>query len=123
MAGLGSTGESLVAEHYRQRGFRVLEKNYIFPKGKQQGELDLVVLKNNELVFVEVKTRKSNRFGSPFEAVDQYKQAKLVKTAKLYLMANPQYADYEYRIDVAAVDVDNLQNPVIILENAIGDVN
>jgi len=123
MTELGSRGEKLVAEHYKKLGYRVLNTNYIFPRGKQVGELDLVVQKNKELVFVEVKTRSSNKFGTPFEAVNIYKQRKLVKMANLYLMIHPEFADYDYRIDVAAVDIDNSQNSVIILTNAIEDLD
>ena len=120
---IGEKGERLVEREYLNRGFKLLERNYIFPKGKQTGELDLIVTKNKELIFVEVKTRTNNSFGGPFEAVDTYKQRKLVRTTKLYLQLHPKYQEYNYRIDVAAVDVDNTENPVIILENAIEDLD
>lgn len=121
MFSLGSRGEDLVAEYYRNLGFRILARNFIFPKGKQIGELDLIVLKENELVFVEVKTRSNSKYGTPFESVDINKQRKLVKMAKLYLLLNSKLATKNYRIDVAAVDIDNPENPVIILTNAIED--
>ncbi|OGE73607.1 MAG: YraN family protein [Candidatus Doudnabacteria bacterium RIFCSPLOWO2_02_FULL_42_9] len=120
---LGEQGERLVEQYYKQRGYKLLERNYIFPHGKQMGEIDLIFIKDQELVFVEVKARSSNQFGTPFEAVDFSKQRKLVKTAKLYLKTKPQFVDYNYRIDVAAVDIDNSENPVIILENAIEDLD
>ncbi len=120
---LGKAGEELVAKHYKQRGYKLIERNYIFPHGKQVGEIDLIFLKDKELVFVEVKARSSTRFGTPFEAVDFYKQQKLIKTAKLFLKTKPHYAEYGYRIDVAAVDIDNSEKPVIILENAIEDLD
>jgi putative endonuclease len=123
MKSLGQLGEQLAAEHYKRSGFTILEKNFIFPKGKQMGELDLVCLKGKEIVFVEVKYRSSGRFGGPFEAVDMGKQRRLVRTAKLYLSLHPEYQNYEVRIDVAAVDIDNKQTPVIILANAIEDLD
>ncbi len=123
MTTLGQQGERLVEEKYKTNGYKLLERNYIFPKGKQVGELDLVFTKEQELVFVEVKTRSNNSYGGPFEAVDQSKQRKLVQTAKLYLQLHPKFSGYDYRIDVAAVDIDNFQNPVIILENAIEDLD
>lgn len=123
MTSLGQRGEKLVARHYQDLGYKILARNFIFPKGKQVGELDLICSKDNELVFVEVKTRTNTKFGTPFEAVDFYKQAKLVRTAKLYILLNPKYNKYNYRIDVAAVDIDNKQQPVIILTNAIGDTD
>jgi putative endonuclease len=119
---LGQEGEDLVAQDYKYRGYKLLEKKYIFPHGKQIGEIDLIFLKNQEIVFVEVKARSNNRFGGPFEAVDLNKQKRLIKTAKLYLQLHPKFSEFDYRIDVAGVDIDNPQNPVIILENAIGDI-
>ena len=123
MIGLGKEGEDAVEKEYQRQGYKTVARNFIFPKGKQMGELDLVCAKGNELVFVEVKLRQSNQFGSPFEAVDRYKQRKLVKTAKLFLLLHPQFQDYDYRIDVAAVAIDNGQKSVNILTNAIEDIN
>ena len=123
MKEIGEQGERLVEKKYLDRGFKLLERNYIFPRGKQIGELDLIFLKEKELIFIEVKTRSNNSFGGPFEAVDANKQRRLVRTAKLYLQLHPKYQNYNYRIDVAAVDVDNQQDPVIILENAIEDLD
>jgi putative endonuclease len=121
MKTLGTRGEDLVAAHYQKLGYKVLARNFIFPYGKQRGELDLIVCKNRELVFIEVKARRNAKFGSPFESVDTYKQRKLVTTVKLYLRLNHKYETYDFRIDVAAVDIDNKLTPVIILANAIED--
>ncbi|MBX4187206.1 MAG: YraN family protein [Candidatus Doudnabacteria bacterium] len=123
MKTLGAAGERLVEQRYKDQGYKLLERNYIFPHGKQIGELDLIFHKDRELVFVEVKTRSNNSYGGPLEAVDKSKQRKLVHTAKLYLQLHAKYQDYNYRIDVAAVDIDNTDNPVIILENAIEDLD
>ena len=120
---LGSTGENLVAKHYQFLGYKLLEQNYIFPRGKQMGEIDLIVAKDQELVFVEVKTRRSSKFGSGLDAVDFFKQRKLVKTMKLYLRQHPHYQSWNYRIDVATVDLDNPTQPVIIILNAIEDLD
>lgn len=123
MKSLGKAGEDLACDYYKSRGYKLVEKNYIFPKGRQVGEIDLILSKETKLVFVEVKTRTNSRFGSPFEAVDLNKQRKLVKMAKLYLFSHPNLQDCDYRIDVAGVDIDNAARPVIILENAIEDLD
>ncbi len=120
---LGQKGEDLVLKHYQKLGYKLLERNYVFPHGKQVGEIDLIFEKNSELVFVEVKARSNSRFGGPFEAVDYSKQRKLVKTAKLYVQFHPKLAIDNFRIDVAAVNIDNLLEPVIILTNAIEDLD
>lgn len=111
----------MVAGQYEKAGYRILDRNFRQSKGRQIGELDIVATKRNELVLVEVKARTGKLFGSAVEAVDLHKQIKLVKMAKLYLLTHPQFSDYDIRIDVAAVDIDNSKEPVIILENAIGD--
>ena len=123
MSDTGKRGEELAAEHYQKLGYKILERNFVFRHGTQVGELDLVAGRGNELVFVEVKTRRSGKYGTPFDSVDIYKQRKLVKMVKLYLRLHPEALPKNYRIDVAAVDIDNPVNPVIILTNAIEDTN
>lgn len=123
MQSLGQTGEELAADFYSQQGYRILAKNYVFRRGTQMGEIDLIVSRGRELVFVEVKARRNESFGSGVEAVDLYKQRKLVTTAKLYMLQNTKYQDFNYRIDVAEVDVDNFAQPVIIIPNAIEDAD
>ena len=120
---LGQKGEDLTTQHYLSLGFKLVDRNYKAPFGKQTGEIDLIFAKDSQLVFVEVKTRSSGKFGSAFEAVDVNKQRKLVRTAKLYIQLHPKWQQGNYRIDVAAVDVDNLLQPVIILMNAIEDID
>ena len=123
MKSLGEAGERLAEKKYLSLGYKLLERNYFFPKGVQVGEIDLIFQKNSELVFVEVKTRRNEKFGGPFESVDLGKQRRLIKTAKLYLHLHPKYQKYSYRIDVVAVDIDNPADPVIILENAVEDLD
>ncbi|MBI2607255.1 MAG: YraN family protein [Candidatus Doudnabacteria bacterium] len=120
---LGRAGEELTARHYEAQGYTLVAKNFRPPFGKQTGELDLIESKEKELVFVEVKTRSGTKFGTPFDSVDKSKQKKLVTTAKIFLKLNPKFKDYNIRFDVAAVDIDNWQEPVIILMNAIEDLD
>jgi len=125
MENLGQIGEGIAAEHYRKLGLQIVTQNYVFRKGKQTGELDLIFLNSasRELVFVEVKTRRSKTFGEAVESIDRSKQRRLVRTAKLFLHLHPEYQDFDYQIDVAIVDVDNLAQPVIIIPNAIDDTD
>lgn len=122
---LGKKGEQLAAKYYERLGFKIIAQNYILPYGKQSGELDLILSNTHqdEIVFVEVKTRRSKSFGEAEESIDRNKSQRLVRTAKMFLQLHKQYQDFDYRIDVALVDVDNLAQPVIIIPNAIEDVD
>jgi putative endonuclease len=119
----GQIGEEIAAEHYRKSGLRIIATNYIFPKGKQVGEIDVVALddKNKRVIFVEVKTRTSNDFGQGIEAVDTFKQRKLVKAAKLFIHTQKAFEDYDYQIDVVEVRLDKTPPAVIIIPDAIND--
>jgi putative endonuclease len=123
MRTVGQRGEDLTAKHYEKLGYKLVDRNYAVPFGKQTGEIDLIFSKGKELVFVEVKTRTNTKFGTPFDSVDFYKQRKLVKTAKMFMQLHPKWQESSFRIDVAAVDIDNAQEPVIILVNAIEDTD
>lgn len=96
---LGRFGEDRVARWYEQRGHVVLARNWRCP----EGELDLVLRHGAVLVFCEVKTRSSTRFGSPLEAVDHTRRRRLRAAAMAYLRAVAPPGAHELRFDVAAV--------------------
>lgn len=120
---LGCQGEDLAAEEYEKLGFKIIGRNVRVHGTKQIGEIDLIATKNHELVFIEVKTRRSFSFGRGREAVDYFKQRKLVAAIKIYLAGNRRFDDWNWRVDVVEIDIDNGQNPVIILENVIEDLD
>jgi putative endonuclease len=74
---VGRFGEQVAADHVRAAGMTVLDRNWRC----RDGELDLVARDGDELVFVEVKTRSSSAFGTPAEAVDHRKAARLRRLA------------------------------------------
>lgn len=80
---LGDWGEQQAKEYLIDNGFNVLAENWRF----RHGEIDLIARKGNFIHFVEVKTRKSNTFGQPEEAVSLAKQKKLAETATAFLFA------------------------------------
>jgi putative endonuclease len=95
---VGADGEAAVARWYRDAGYDVLAANWRV----RDGELDLVVQRSGILVFCEVKTRRSDRFGLPVEAVTPRKQQRLRLLASRFLDAN--HVRYgELRFDVASV--------------------
>ncbi|MCC5950863.1 MAG: YraN family protein [Acidimicrobiia bacterium] len=95
---LGAAGEALVAKDYESRGYEVVARNWRC----REGELDLVLRRNRTIVFCEVKTRSSDAFGSPAEAVTHTKRARIRRLAALWL-ENSDVVAREIRFDVAAV--------------------
>jgi putative endonuclease len=95
---LGAAGEEQAAAWYRSRGYAVVDRNWRC----REGELDLVVRRGSELVFVEVKTRRTDRFGTPAEAVTRAKQRRLRVLARRYLDTTHERAG-SLRFDVVSI--------------------
>jgi putative endonuclease len=105
---LGRRGEDLAAAWYEARGYRIVERNWRC----RDGELDLVVGGPGLVVFCEVKTRTSEAFGVPAEAVTPAKQRRIRRLATLWLRERGG-GGAQLRFDVAAVmgrDVDVIEN-------------
>jgi putative endonuclease len=99
---LGARGEDRAADWYRAAGYDVVARNWRCA----EGELDLVVGRPGELVFCEVKTRSSDRFGAPAEAVTIAKQRRLRTLAARFLAdqsLDAGTAGRNVRFDVVAV--------------------
>ncbi|HKB18361.1 MAG TPA: YraN family protein [Candidatus Dormibacteraeota bacterium] len=79
-ADLGRAGESAAAELLRSKGYRVIGAGFL----ARRGEIDLVCMKGGVLVVVEVKTRSSDDFGTPLEAVGSRKRRSLMNAAAEY---------------------------------------
>jgi putative endonuclease len=109
---LGQRGEELAAKHLRDSGYRILERNY----RNYYGEIDIIALDTTgqakTLVFVEVKTRKNDRFSHPSEAVTQKKQTQISKVALEYLEKN-NLAEVAARFDVVAILLPENGPPLI----------
>jgi len=71
------------------------------------GEIDLICLYNNSIIFVEVKVRRNKKFGVPQSSVDKSKQKKIKKIAKFYLYNNSDYLNTKIRFDVIAITIQN----------------
>jgi len=97
---LGRAGEQRAAHHLEACGYTVLDRNW---RGAD-GEIDLVVASGDDLVVVEVKTRRSDGYGHPFEAIDARKQRRLQRLALAWIAAHPDAAQgRRLRIDAIAV--------------------
>ena len=99
-------GEELAAEYLTDRGYQILERNYRL----RSGEIDLIVKQGKRIVFVEVKTRRTLKFGVPQAAVTSAKQKQISKLALSYLQAN-NLLDVPCRFDVVAVFLSSKSTP------------
>ena len=110
----GAYVEQLVETHLKMQHFQSLDKNFRC----RLGEIDLIGLHQNHLVFVEVRFRRNTLFGGPAESVDYRKQQKLRKTAQFFLRKYPGYAKKACRFDVAAVTLEKGQYVIDWIRNA-----
>ncbi|MGF7431737.1 YraN family protein [Thermoanaerobacterium thermosaccharolyticum] len=99
---LGNLGESIAEKYLLKSGYVVVSKNFRCPIG----EIDIIALNKNSLIFVEVKTRTSTKFGHPKEAVNYYKKNKIIKVAETFLSYNKKYTNYLSRFDVIEILID-----------------
>ena len=95
---VGKYGEDLVCEYLKKNGYKILERNFRF----RLGEIDIIAAKKGYTAFVEVKTRNSDTYGSPGEAVGVRKQKSIILAAQQYISENGN-ADGSYSFDVAEV--------------------
>ncbi|HSH60632.1 MAG TPA: YraN family protein [Acidimicrobiales bacterium] len=96
---LGASGEEAVASWYEARGYEVLVRNWRC----REGELDLVLRDGRKFVFCEVKTRTTDVFGAPVEAVTRSKQMRVRRLAARWLEDEAPVRPREIRFDVASV--------------------
>lgn len=96
-------GENAACQHLIKKGYKILERN--FRKG--YGEIDIIALDKKTLVFIEVKTRSTTLYGTPFEAISPYKLRLLIKGAEFYrYILHPELPE-DMRIDAIGVTVKN----------------
>jgi putative endonuclease len=119
---LGRWGEKLAAEYLLEHGYAIAARNVRTP----YGEIDIIAQQSSEssenettTVFVEVKTRTSQSFGYPEEAITHRKQANLTSAVQHYLQEHPDLGGY-WRIDVIAIEQYPNRAPIIShFENAL----
>jgi putative endonuclease len=106
---VGKAGEEAAVQYLCQQGYQILERNYRC----RVGEIDLIARDGRTLAFIEVKTRRSRRFGPAAAAVTIEKQRHLIKASQLYL-AQRRKAHELCRFDVVTIELD-VQEPRIEL--------
>ncbi len=109
----GKKSESIATTHLKKHGYKILEQNY----RTKLGEIDIIAKDKDTLVFVEVKARRSDRFGNPKYAVTSKKQRKISMVALLYMKSTKQ-SNVKARFDVVAISLAKDKPNIEIVKNA-----
>lgn len=102
----GKQGEEIAVKYLMDKGYEILERNW----RNRHKEIDIIAKDGNELVVVEVKTRKSNDYGDPDFAVNKQKQRLLISAANSYIYSNN--LDLDTRFDIISIIIKD-GNPVV----------
>lgn len=97
---LGKIGEDIAVTYLRKQGYTILQRNF----KARYGEIDIICVKDKILVFVEVKTRTTDQFGAPEEAVTKRKLREVVQTANYFKLLHEELPD-ALRIDVIGMQL------------------
>ena len=103
----GREAETYALRYLQQQGLQLIAQNWLC----KRGELDLVMLDGDTVVFVEVRYRRHSAWGGALESVDLRKQQKLVLAAQLFLQNETRWADAACRFDVIAIEGDPASGP------------
>jgi len=117
----GQLIESLACTFLEKKGLILKERNY----HSRFGEVDLIMLHDDSLVFVEVRYRKNTLYGSGADTVTAIKHAKLIKTASAYLQQHDKLNKYPARFDVISISgslnsTNTDKMDIVWIENAFG---
>jgi putative endonuclease len=110
----GKDGENIATEYLKNKGYNVIERNFEC----RQGEIDIIALDKDEIVFVEVKTRTSKKYGLAAEAVDDVKKKHLWKAVEYYVYSRNLQNEF-IRIDVVEVYLNKNKANINHIKGAI----
>jgi len=96
---VGNWGEKVAQEELKKKGFEIIDTNF----NTRFGEIDIIAKKNNEFIFVEVKTRQNTNYGSASESISSYKIQHLAKAINIYIQEK-KIENYSYRVCLASID-------------------
>ncbi len=108
---LGRSGEQRAKKLLEKKGYKILEQNY----RTRFGEIDLIATDGDQIIFVEVKTRSSNRFGYPEESVTRQKITHLMRAAEQYILGLNEMP--KVRFDVIAITEHDAEQDMVHIEN------
>lgn len=116
---LGKAGEQLAIKFLNIKSFKIIETNYTSPLG----EIDIIAQNNSVLYFIEVKTRSSDNYGTPFDAVNYKKQQRLSRIATYYMMINREYTNYRFGVIGIIYDYSKRKYKVEFIDNAFDQID
>lgn len=111
----GAEGERAARLYLESRGLRFMDAGWRC----RLGELDLVMVENDVLAFIEVRTRQRGSLVSPAESVGLHKRRRVIQAARHWLMRHPEFADMPARFDVVAIEGD--ESSIDWIRNAFDD--
>jgi len=102
----GKIFENIAVEYLKKKGYKIIKRNFY----SRYGEIDIIALENDTLVFVEVKGRYSLKFGSPEESITTKKINSIIKTAEIFLYENQEIEYSEIRFDIITIIKNNIKH-------------
>ena len=109
---LGKKGEEIATRYISAKGYKILERNWRFSRD----EIDIIAKDGETIVIIEVKTRSTDYYGRPEEAVTQRKQEFLIRAAEEYVIQNE--IDNELRFDIFSVIIEKDKQTIRHIEDA-----
>lgn len=106
---VGSFGQNIAVEFLKKKHYIILKENFY----TREGEIDIIAEHEGQIVFIEVKTRLSEKFGLPEDAVNNDKKNKMQQAAMEYWQQK-QINNDNYRFDLVAIQIDKLNKRAII---------
>ncbi|WP_034438731.1 YraN family protein [Clostridium ihumii] len=110
---IGTIGENIAAEYLKNHNYKILERNF----SCKIGEIDIIAKNENNICFIEVKSRTSDYFGMPSEAVNYYKEQKICKVAQYYILKKDLHK-YNLRFDVVEIIFSSTTSKLNLIKNA-----
>lgn len=113
----GNHFEKLAEAYLVEQGFVLVDTQYQC----RSGEIDLIMTDSHVLVFIEVRYRQSEHYGSPADTVDRRKQRKVIKAAKHFLQCHKKFHRFDCRFDVVAITQSSGQPNINWIKNAFSE--
>lgn len=110
----GKRAESIALKHLKKAGLKLIHNNFYC----KLGEIDLIMKDKKTIVFVEVRYRKSDHYGSSVESIDRRKQKRLARAAQFFIISKKWPQNMPYRFDIVGLSGDLITPSIQWIKNA-----